>query len=645
MIRLQQLSLQLGSKTLLDHANLDIYPGQKWGVIGANGAGKSSLFKLFLGEHQEDAGELSLAQGWQIAHMAQEVKESDKTALDYVLDGDQELRQLQAEIENCPSESQKLGTLYQKLEDIDAYSAEARAKKLLHGLGFNIGEEDKLARDFSGGWRIRLNLAQALMCRSDLLLLDEPTNHLDLDACYWLESWLKTYDGTLLIISHDRDFLDNIVDNIVNFEGEKLISYKGNYSAYEKQKAERLAQQQASFEKQQARVKEIDAFVRRFRAKASKAKQAQSRLKELERMEMIAPAHIDSPFSFQFPECERMPQTLMTLSEASIGYGQTAIVSNIELNIGASTRLGVLGHNGEGKSTLLKSLSSKLPLVSGSLHTHEHTRLAYYSQHQLEALDLKASAFQHIQRISPKASEQEIRNFLGSFGFNGDRVFEVITHFSGGEKARLALALLAWQKPNLLLLDEPTNHLDLEVRHALTLALQTWNGAIILVSHDRHLLRNAVDEFVLVDQGKMTAFEGDLTDYHHWLLKSAANQSKSAEHDDAGANDTAEEARSADSNPKTKDLDKKAQRQLAAAKRDALRPLTNAIKKLEKQIESLQASLDDIEKQLADESLYSGEKDKLQTLLQEQGNTRNQLDDCEAQWLEKSEELETLQNG
>ncbi len=631
MIRLQKLSLLLGGKLLLANTNLEVYSGQKWGVIGSNGAGKSTLFKLLLGQLSEDSGLLELPKDWRIAHMVQEIQQCAGSALDYVLDGDIRLREIQTAIEQNKNHDEQLAQLYQAFEDIDGYSAESRALKLLNGLGFQNGDERKAVNDFSGGWRIRLNLAQALMCPSDLLLLDEPTNHLDLDACFWLESWLKNYRGTLLIISHDRDFLDNVVENIVNFENTKLISYTGNYSAYEKQKAERLAQQQANFEKQQERISEIENFVRRFKAKASKAKQAQSRVKELQRMELIAPAHIDSPFTFRFPQPARSPQTLLTLHQAAIGYEASPIVKNIELNISGNSRLGILGHNGEGKSTLLKTLAQDLPLLQGELHAHEHLKLAYFSQHQIDALDLNASPLLHLQRLSPKASEQEMRTFLGAFGFQGDRVFENIQHFSGGEKARLALSLLAWKKPNLLILDEPTNHLDLEVRHALTMALQSWDGAIILVSHDRHLLKNTVDDFFLVDEGKLTSFDGDLDDYHTWLLRANYKEPNGREANNGKANNAECEQ------------DKKSLRKLAADRRNQLRPLKNEIKSLESKIEKLHKALSTCEAKLADENIYQGNNIDLQVLLEDQGKLRSELELLETMWLSKTEEFEQIQ--
>ncbi|HOY24446.1 MAG TPA: ATP-binding cassette domain-containing protein, partial [Cellvibrio sp.] len=631
MIQLQNISLQRGPKFLLDAADLTIYPGQKVGLIGGNGTGKSTLFQMLLGKLASDTGTLDIPKQWRVAHMAQEVGHTSRSALDYVLDGDSELRRLEREIIAAGSDGDKLAHLYGDMENIHAYSAPARAQQLLNGLGFNSGDDARPVTDFSGGWRIRLNLAQALMCPSDLLLLDEPTNHLDLDATLWLEEWLKRYAGTLIIISHDRDFLDNIVDRIVNIERQKLDNYSGNYSSFERQRAEKLAQQQATFEKQQERIAHVESYIRRFRASATKARQAQSRIKELERMEKISAAHVDSPFSFTFTCSDKMSVPLVHISGADIGY-QTEnseakkILSKVELAIRAETRIGLLGPNGAGKSSLVKTLSGALPLLAGERTNGEHFKLGYFAQHQLEALDINASAALHIQRLSPMAREQEIRDFLGSFDFHGERAFEPITHFSGGEKARLALAIIAWKKPNVLLLDEPTNHLDLEMRHALTMALQDFEGAVIIVSHDRHLLRNTVNEFLLVADGKVSEFDGDLEDYYKWLLQERQAQA------------AAEEKYAPENENK---VDKKAQRQQSAAQRQQLKPLTNKLKNLESQMEKYQTKLADIETQLGDSSIYDDKnKANLQQLLLDQAKVQQQLDEAEENWLLISEEIE-----
>ncbi len=626
MIELNQVSLQRGQKFLLEQADLRIHPGQHVGLIGANGTGKSSLFQLLLGALSTDAGSCQIPAQWRIAHMAQEIEDTGKRALDHVLDGDTELRRLEALI--AQGEGEALANAYAEMEHIDGYTAEARALQLMAGLGFAPGDEHKPVSDFSGGWRIRLNLAQALMCPSDLLLLDEPTNHLDLDTTLWLEQWLKRYPGTLLLISHDRDFLDQTVDRIVNLEGQKLVLYVGNYSAYERQKAERLAQQQLAFEKQQVRVAEIEDFVRRFRAKASKAKQAQSRLKELERMESIAPAHIDSPFHFAIPCYDKVSTPLVGLQQARLGYGARALFEQLNLTLLPGMRIGLLGFNGAGKSTLVKAFTGDLTPLAGERVSGEHLRIGYFAQHQLQALDLDATPALHLQRLSPKASDQEIRNFLGGFGFNGELALSKVRPFSGGEKARLALAIIAWQKPNLLLLDEPTNHLDLEMRHALTVALQAFEGAVVVVSHDRHLLRNTVEEFWLVHEGQVSIFEGDLDAYHQWTQ---AQQQQAAP---TAASATNEAPRA----------DRKVQRQQAAAERAKLKPLTQALKKAEQQMEKFQTLLDEVEAQMADPDLYQDDnKARLQALIKSQAEAKAGLEASEQTWFDLSEQLEALQ--
>ena len=629
MITLQDLNLQRGSKILLEGASLRLHDGHKVGLIGANGTGKSTLFKMLSGQLDQDQGEYNIPSGWRIAHMAQEVSHSDRSALDYVLDGDVKFRELQQAIaQQDHNDGEALGKLYSEFEVIDGYTAESRAQELLHGLGFKRGDGERPVSDFSGGWRIRLNLAQALMCPADLLLLDEPTNHLDLDTTWWLEQRLQQFKGTLLIISHDRDFLDSTVKHIVHIEHQQLNIYAGNYSGFERQRSERLAQQQQMFERQQTQIAEIERFVERFRAKATKAKQAQSRLKALERLEKIAPAHVDSPFQFQIPCAEKTSHPLLQISEANLGYDGTPILSKVNLRVEAISRLGLLGPNGAGKSTLIKSLVAELELLNGQRTCGEHLAIGYFNQHQLEALDMNASPALHIQRLSPTAREQEVRNFLGGFGFHGDRCFEIIKHFSGGEKARLALSLIAWQKPNLLLLDEPTNHLDLDMREALTLALQTYPGAVLVISHDRHLLRNTVDDFLLVANGKVEEFDGDLDDYHQWL---------SQQQDEP---DTTQET---DSNSENK-IDRKQQRQEAAALRKQLQPLRKKVQAAERQVDKWQTQVDDTEVKLADTELYHAErKDELQTLLQQQVTLKKTLAQAEETWMELSEEYEELE--
>ncbi len=632
MIQLLELSLLRGPQQLLNQANLTLHSGWKVGIIGANGVGKSSLFKLLLGELQLDAGELKMSGNQTIAHMAQEVHNNDSTVLDCVLDGDKNLRNIQQQLAIAEQEHQaeRIGELHAQLDNIDGYTAESRAQQLLNGLGFASDDAQRNVSDLSGGWRIRLNLAKALMCQSDILLLDEPTNHLDLDATVWLETWLKNYQGTLLLISHDRDFLDQVVGHIVHMHSAKLDIYKGQYSAFELAKAERLAQQQVQYEKQQQRIAEIEQFVTRFKAKASKAKQAQSRVKELERMEIISAAHIDNPFTFTFPCSNKVSNPLLSIRKADCGYGDTSILKQVTLILEPGSRIGLLGPNGAGKSTLIKTLVGDIQQLSGERIAGEHLKVGYFSQHQLEALDLEASALVHIMRISPKSTDQEVRNFLGSFGFFGDDAFTPVKKFSGGEKARVALALIAWQKPNLLLLDEPTNHLDLEVRHALTMAMQEFSGAVILVSHDRHLLRNTVDEFLLVANGSVSEFKGDLSDYQNWLAEQRRNLSPTKMVSRENKSLSADQ--------------KKEHKRLAAERRNQLRPLKNKISKLEKELDKLQLELSKFEILLSDPSMYDTDnKQTLKKLLADQGSSKSSIEETEMDWMSSLEELEEIE--
>lgn len=629
MIKIESLTLQRGPLRLLENTNLTLHAGQKVGLLGTNGAGKSSLFALLRGELSPDAGSCTLPADWRISHMRQEIEDLERIAVDYVLDGDLELRRVQQRLAEAERnrDDHTLGTLYAELDALDGFSADSRARTLLAGLGFTPEQCDAPVGDFSGGWRMRLNLAQALMCRSELLLLDEPTNHLDLDAILWLEDWLKAYRGTLLLISHDRDFLDAVVESIVHVAEQQLTLYRGGYTQFERTRAERLVQQQAAFEKQQAQREHMQRYIARFRAQATKARQAQSRLKALERMELIGPAHIDSPFSFSFREADQQSSPLLDLHEATVGYGDSAVLEQVKLQLAPGARIGVLGPNGAGKSTLIKTLAGTLQLLAGELKTGEHLAIGYFAQHQLDSLDPEASPLLHLARIAPAERDQTLRNFLGGFDFRGDRIDEPVRHFSGGEKARLALALIAWQKPNLLLLDEPTNHLDMEMRHALTLALQQFEGAMLLVSHDRALIRDTTDELWLVADGRLQVYPEDLDTYTRWLAQFRQQQN---------------DLRSSASAPaQTEKVDAKTQRRLAAEQRQRLAPLRRQIEKLEQQMNALTTELDDIESALADADLYSAEhKDRLKALLARQASRRQSLEDVEARWLEASEELE-----
>jgi ATP-binding cassette subfamily F protein 3 len=627
MISLSNIELRRGIKLLLQDAELVIHPGQHIGIIGGNGTGKSSLFKLLLGQIAADAGELFIPKDWRIAHMAQELARSERSAVDYVLDGDPELRKIEAAIEKALSDEDhdQLAIEYEKMDIANGFDAHSRAEQLLHGLGFHQSEVGRPVNSFSGGWRIRLNLAQSLMSPSDLLLLDEPTNHLDLDATLWLEQWLKSYPGTLLIISHDRDFIDNVVERIVHLEHQKTNSYKGNYSIFERVRSERLALQQASYEKQQKRRKDVEDFVARFRYKASKAKQAQSRLKELQRMEDSAPAHVDSPFYFNFPPPKKANGALVNISQAELGHDGKIILSHVNVDLHPGTRIGLLGPNGAGKSTLINSLTGDLDLINGVRVYGENLKVGYFAQHQLEVLDLQASPFLHIQRISPTATDQQIRNFLGGFDFHNDKALDTIKDFSGGEKARVALAMIVWQKPNLLLLDEPTNHLDLEMRHALTMALQGYQGALVVISHDRHLLRNTVDEFFLVAEGAVREFDGDLNDYQKWLK----NYSRITEVVEPAVIEAP--------------VDKKLSRQESAEKRKKRDPITKQIKQIEAKIEKLQKRISDIEVTLSDGNIYTEDnKLQLKDILAKQAEVKKNLSDYEEQWLEFQDQLEIL---
>ncbi|MFT5788274.1 MAG: ATP-binding cassette subfamily F protein 3 [Shewanella sp.] len=631
MITISQAQLVRGSKTLLDETSLTIYPGHKVGLVGANGTGKSSLLALILGKISLDKGDFSMPSGWQTATVAQETPALDVAAIEYVIDGDTEYRALEAQLHQAQEldDGHKIALLHGKIDAIGGYAINSRAASLLAGLGFSEADQSNPVKSFSGGWRMRLNLAQALLCRSDLLLLDEPTNHLDLDTMYWLEGWIKAYQGTLILISHDRDFIDGIVDEIVHVENHKLNYYKGNYTAFEAVRAERMAQQQVAFERQQKERAHMQSFVDRFRYKASKAKQAQSRLKALERMAELLPSQADSPFHMAFREPEALPNPLVTMEQVSIGYGETEILKKVQLNLVPGARIGLLGRNGAGKSTLVKLLSGELSAMKGKFETNPGLNIGYFAQHQLEFLSLDDTPLQHLARLAPNSKEQELRNFLGGYGFNGDMAVAPVRPFSGGEKARLVLALLVWQRPNLLLLDEPTNHLDLEMRHALTMALQSFEGAMIIVSHDRHLLRLSCSDYYLVDQGEVKSFEGDLDDYHQWLLEA----SKAANKDDASA--TAKPIQ-----------DKKQQKRLEAELRQKLSPIRKIQTKLEKEQQKANDRLSELEQMLADSSLYDADnKAKLTKVLSERTTLTQGLEESEMEWLEVQEEIEKIEQS
>jgi ATP-binding cassette subfamily F protein 3 len=625
MITLRQLTLARGGKLLLEGIDLTLHAGQKIGVVGPNGCGKSSLFALLLGDLHQEAGDLELPGRLTIAHVAQDIPASEQAAIEYVIDGDAPLRALEQELAHAheQDEGERLAALYEAYEHAGGYTARSRAASLMHGLGFAAGELEQAVDAFSGGWRMRLKLARALMCRSDLLLLDEPTNHLDLDAVIWLEQWLRDYPGTLLAISHDRDFLDGTVGHILAIDQCRLKLYTGNYSAFEEQRAMQLAQQQAAFQKQQREIAHLHSYVERFRAKATKARQAQSRLKALARMELISPAHVDTPFDFRMREPLAGPDPLLTLEDAAAGYDARTVLAGIKLSIGAGARIGLLGRNGAGKSTLIKLLAGELAPLQGQRHEGKGLAIGYFAQHQIEVLRPDESPLQHLVRLDPRTREQELRDFLGGFDFRGDMALDPVAPFSGGEKARLALALLVWQRPNLLLLDEPTNHLDLEMRHALTLALQEYEGAIVLVSHDRHLLRTTADSLWLVANGGVQPFDGDLDDYRDWLRQGEAG---------AGANEPAGATR------KQKKRDEAEARNQRYAQK---RPLAQRLAKLERRMAELERDRAALAQWLADPQNYA-DKDQLQAKLMREAALGAELGQAEEEWLALHSELEQL---
>ncbi|MEN5017166.1 ABC transporter ATP-binding protein [Erwinia sp. Eh17-17] len=633
MIVFSSLQIRRGVRVLLDNATATINPGQKVGLVGKNGCGKSTLLALLKNEISADAGSFSYPGNWSLAWVNQETPALDVPAIEYVIDGDREFRQLESELAHANeiNDGHAIATLHGKLDAVQAWTIQSRAASLLDGLGFTQEQLQRPVSDFSGGWRMRLNLAQALICRSDLLLLDEPTNHLDLDAVIWLERWLKSYSGTLILISHDRDFLDPVVDKILHIEQQSIFEYTGNYSSFEIQRATKLSQQQSMFEHQQQKVAHLQSFIDRFKAKASKAKQAQSRIKTLERMELIAPAHVDNPFTFSFREPESLPNPLLKMEKVSAGYGDRKILNSIKLNLVPGSRIGLLGRNGAGKSTLIKLLAGELAPLQGDIGLAKGIKLGYFAQHQLEFLRADESPLQHLVRLAPKVLEQQLRDYLGGFGFQGDKVSEETRRFSGGEKARLVLALVVWQRPNLLLLDEPTNHLDLDMRQALTEALIDFEGALVVVSHDRHLLRSTTDDLYLVHDGKVEAFEGDLEDYQQWL----SDQQRQTSADAAPKADSANSAQA-----------RKDQKRRDAELRTQTQPLRKQIEKLEKQMEKHNAELADAEGKLSDSAIYEqSRKADLTAALQQQATAKSALEECEMAWLDAQEELESIMNA
>ena len=635
MIVFSNLSLKRGQTELLENASATINPKQKVGLVGKNGCGKSSLFALLKKELTPEGGEINYPSNWRVSWVNQETPALDISAIDYVIQGDREYCRLQQELEraNEHNDGNAIARIHGQLETLDAWTIQSRAASLLHGLGFSQEETTQPVKAFSGGWRMRLNLAQALLCPSDLLLLDEPTNHLDLDAVIWLERWLVQYQGTLVLISHDRDFLDPIVTRILHIENQKLNEYTGDYSSFEVQRATKLAQQTAMYRQQQQKISHLQKYIDRFKAKATKAKQAQSRMKALERMELIAPAYVDNPFTFEFRPPQSLPNPLVMIEQASAGYGcgesAVEILSKIKLNLVPGSRIGLLGKNGAGKSTLIKLLAGELTALSGTVQLAKGVQLGYFAQHQLDTLRADESALWHMQKLAPEQTEQQVRDYLGSFAFHGDKVNQAVKSFSGGEKARLVLALIVWQRPNLLLLDEPTNHLDLDMRQALTEALVDYEGSLVVVSHDRHLLRNTVEEFYLVHDKKVEEFKGDLEDYQKWL----------SEQNSISENKVSEKV----SDNENSVQNRKEQKRREAELRQQTAPLRKKITQLEEKMNKFSSELASIENQLGDAELYSVEnKEKLTTLLAQQVDVKKALDDVETEWMTAQEELEEM---
>ena len=639
MIQFDQVSLRRGGRVLFQKASMQLHPGWKIGLTGVNGAGKSTLFAAFLGGLVADEGNLTRPAVWTVAHMAQEIKALEMPAIDFVLSGDEEYWDIQEKLAHPDQLSNDdLAKLHGRFDEIHGYAAPAKAAQLMAGLGFLDHQIRLNVASFSGGWRMRLNLARTLMSRSDLLLLDEPTNHLDLDAILWLEDWLKAYEGTLVLISHDRDFLDAITDHILHIENQELTLYTGNYSTFETTRSERLAQQQQAFEKQQETRAHIQKYIDRFKAQATKARQAQSRIKQLERMQQLAPAHVDTPFTFSFREPTKMSSPLLSLDAATIGYGDKIIAEKIRLQITPSSRIGLLGMNGAGKSTLIKTLVGDLPLLAGERKASELLNIGYFAQHQMDALDANASPMLQLARIADKQiSEASLRAFLGGFGFSGERMDTACESFSGGERARLALALIVWQRPNVLILDEPTNHLDLDMRHALSMALQDFEGAVVLVSHERQLIASVCDDLLLVHAGRCTEFEGDLQDYAKWLREARQqliNSQNAVQQQTVASQNTAAK------------VDKEAQRKEAARRRELTRPIRKNIEKVETQIDKVQPRLAEIEQALAESALYEAQrKDDLIKLMNEQNDLKAKLEQFEEQLLELMMELEELESS
>ena len=638
MITLKNITLRRGARVLIDDASCTVNPGERVGLVGRNGAGKSTLFALLNGTLHEDRGDFVIPPQWRMAQVAQDMPENEDSATRFVIEGDTRLVEAEAEVAaaEASGDGERMAYAYTHLNDVGAHDAQARAQALILGLGFRTDELDRPVNSFSGGWRMRLQLARALMCPSDLLLLDEPTNHLDLDALVWLEAWLKRYPGTLIVISHDREFLDAITNVTIHIDHGKLIRYGGNYSAFEDLRAEQLAIQQASFAKQQEKIAHLQSFINRFKAKASKAKQAQSRVKALERMEKIAPVLADAEFSFTFEEPGALPNPMLAMEDASFGYPPpadaaagtppTIIVQHVNRSVLAGQRIGILGANGQGKSTLVKTIAKDLQVQSGTVTEGRGLTIGYFAQQELDVLSANSTPLEHMIRLAKDAlangvtgrdtRQQSLRTYLGTFNFSGDQVMQAVGTMSGGEKARLVLAMIVWQRPNLLLLDEPTNHLDLATRDALGMALNEFEGTVMLVSHDRALLRSVCDTFWLVARGGVTDFDGDLDDYQQYLLDEAKRQREAA----APSKPVAP--------PKEPQKTKPASNRLKGLQRD--------LEKLDQLIARLQQTRCDLELTLNDTTDPAA--------ITETGNklhrVQEELDALEARWLNLAEDIE-----
>lgn len=633
MIELKNAAIRRDGRVLFHDANVQIHPSWKVGLTGNNGTGKSSLFAVLRGELGLDSGELHIPSGWHIGHMAQEIASTDQPAIDFVLSGDTTWYALNALIsqpDDAPAD--RLAAAYSQFDDIDGYRIPAKAAQIMAGLGFSQAQMQQPVASFSGGWRMRLNLAKTLMSRADLLLLDEPTNHLDLDAILWLEDWLNDYDGTLVLISHDQAFLDSVVGHILHIEQQQLTLYSGNYSQFVRTRSERLAQEQQAYEKQQATRAHLEDFIRRFKAKASKAKQAQSRVKQLERMAELAPVMADNPFTFNFYPPDQLTSPLLALEHASVGYDGQPVVKDINLTITPDTRLGLLGMNGAGKSTVIKGLVDELPLLSGTRKAADSLTLGYFNQHQMDSLDSHASPMLMLRRLAGTTSDADLRAFLGRFDFRGERIDTPSKLFSGGERARLTLALIVWQRPNVLVLDEPTNHLDLQMRQALTLTLQNFAGAVILVSHDREMIANVCDSLYLVHDGQCTVFDDDISAYSRWLAETRKQQAEqNVPRETMG--------------PAEKTLTKEEQRKKSAEQRKLTAPIRKKIETDENKLEKLGENLAKIEQQLTDTHLYDdSRKADLLSLLDQQASIKGQVEAVEENLMHLMMELEEMES-